>query len=157
MDQGALDAKIRADEAATAFQTGKGIQSAMSQGGRARMGAGWMAGTSAGLAAQGGLQHQQTAANMRLQAEMQNFQAQRDFFDRQIQAIMAMAGYADSDVARRAVAQLQSQRIAADRSLAELQHQWSQEITPASIFGLLGNAGGQIGGALLGRWAFGGG
>lgn len=152
----ALQEKIAANRAETQYATAQAMQNALGAGGRARMGAGWMAGTAGDLSAQGNLAAQQQAADLRLEHERRNVAAQMDLLNKQYGAILAMAGYSDNAAARRAAADLQAAQASLQKRLDELNYQRSQQIGWKDILGLGGNMLGTGLGMLAGRYIYSG-
>lgn len=143
----ALNQKIAADQQSRQYAAAQALQSAMAAGGRARMGAGWMAGMTGDIGAQENLASAQGAADLRLEHERSNLMARMDMVNRQIAAIMAMAGYADNQVARDAAAELSRLQQSFQMQLDDLNYRRSQQIGWKDIFGLGGNLlGGAAGG-----------
>jgi len=135
VDQAAVNAEIAASQAQTQYATSQANQVALNS--RSRLGAGGMTGITSENAIQGGLQGAKTAADLRMQAQSQNFQAQMDYFDRQIQALQSMAGFADNAEARKAAQALELMREQAQQQMAVLERQ-------QALYGMIGGGIGSL-------------
>lgn len=133
MDRSALEASIRAADQQQALESSRQLQAMAEAGARAGVDAGQAAGMQGEIQHQGAVERATRGANMRLQADVQNFQAQVQAYAQRHQAALQAAQHAQNDKEREfayAVAKdMLARQTAAQKELEQTQWELSKKMS----------------------------
>lgn len=159
-DQGAVDKMNAATNAQYMRQQGRSLQAQAEMQSRAGASADQMAGAMGDVTSAYGLQSAQEQARNNLQVQIQNFQQQADYYNKQFQIGMTLFSDAQSDQDRDYAYKYAQEMLRlgteAQKQLISYQNDLQNQIGWKDILGMLLGAGTQIGSAAIGGYMGGG-